>query len=334
MTVATESAALTTYICYISFIMALLFIIAMYHFRAIYKTRKDDMNEIPWSVYLSVLMISLSFIQFTDFMLLILPSIPGWYCFIQIRIGPICYTSFKACLYIILLSRLWSRNSVKCQKIFNYNPIYVKIWSIIIISWSVINGILMNIGGTAIFAGNDIFPKCTNDLSDISLMMSAGLDFVAGTVNLYLFVKPLFSILHQIKDRELKSLVIRLSILSVFTIISTIIALIICMFANGTPIFIFAVGGDELISTLCIILMYKWNTWITDRLLLFCLPSKSMITDDMKNLEIVTDTVSNNQQNREDNISDIENGDNVSNNPVMMNIESNVSVISTASQAL
>ena len=109
-------------------------------------------------------------------------------------------------------------------------------------------------------------------------------DITACVTNTILFVRPLFALSKIIeKDDGLKYLAIKQCVLSMIAIISTIIALLIVAMFN---LYIFAIYTDLIVSSLCIILMYKWNGNCIDKLCLCC---RRMMrpTDDVKNLDAV-----------------------------------------------
>ena len=109
-------------------------------------------------------------------------------------------------------------------------------------------------------------------------------DIAACVTNTILFVRPLFA-LNKItgKDDDLKYLAIKQCVLSMIAIVSTIIALLIVAMFN---LYVFSICMDFVVSSLCIILMYKWNGKCIEYLCLCCCHFMTL-SDDVKNLDSV-----------------------------------------------
>lgn len=97
------------------------------------------------------------------------------------------------------------------------------------------------------------------------------LDFMAIVLNTYFFTQPLFVLYRDTKALPatviiddlsyLKRIAVKQWILSFIAVMTTLLTIVSNVFTNLPEIF---ATFDMLISTLSIICMYEWNSWITD----------------------------------------------------------------------
>ena len=204
-----------------------------------------------------------------------------WYCHISKYIGPSIYNLYKTMLYITLVCRIYKsfQNSE-----LQYNTKALILWIISLIIWTIFNIIYGCLTVTTITV-NKGFPKCVLTPTMIYLASNTLLDIVSTIINGILFVKPLFKLYKISKfDINIKIIAIKQCILSMTAIISSILTLICCaLFQSVAHAFI---SLDICISTLCIILMFKWNSFITSKIFCCCIPSPQQ-TKDIVKLEIV-----------------------------------------------
>ena len=184
--------------------------------------------------------------------------------------GPSLYTLFKANIYLILGCRIYI--SFK-GSIYAYSPRKLSIWCIIVIIWTLFNIIAGNMTVTSNIeqetANQDT--KCIVTPSVIYIMGQGLLDFISMIVNCILFVIPVCK-LYKLSNENIniKKIAIKQCILSVIAVISSVVALAgIGAVSHITPTF---VSVDMFISTCCVILMYKWNSKITESLFCCCMP--------------------------------------------------------------
>ena len=283
----TQSAfmAAMIYAAFTVALMAIFTIIGISHFTAMYKQHKQNLRKLPFRSNLTFLLIFLAILQMIDFLLVSLPAniIGGWFCQIEVISGPTNVILFKAILYVILLSRLWAANGT-----FDYNPFKMKLWTIFILSWSLINILVANLSSVSNYNGPEAATKCDQFVQFYALALVAGLDFISGIVNIILFTRPLFKLYKQINDTDLKSIAVKQCILSIIAVASTLIGVILIGITNE---FVIIIGIDYMVSISSVLLMYKWNSWLTDRLLWCCLQSPNADAD-IKNLEMVVNNPS------------------------------------------
>lgn len=176
-------------------------------------------------------------------------------CDLNAIIGIPLYMMFKLTLYVTLALRVHYvfRNAAELE----YSPKTLKIWVSIIIFWSFMNLILININFTYTFDAT-VYPPCDLQPTRLALMSLALQDLVSGSVNAYLFIRPVLRLKKMIKNtssneqsRDLHDIAIKQCVLSLSAIISTVVGLV-CIILFDIP-FVF-VGSDVVISVLSIIL--------------------------------------------------------------------------------
>merc|ERR1712130_146262 len=91
---------------------------------------------------------------------------------------------------------------------------------------------------------------------------------MGGTINVILFARPLIKLYHRTHDDDFRLLAIKSCILCIISIVTTMIALIV---VGQTNEYMLAISTDQMITCLCITLMYKWNSPIAEILLHCCL---------------------------------------------------------------
>eukprot|EP01084_Bolivina_argentea_P259431 437734_1 len=186
-----------------------------------------------------------------------------WCCEFAAHWGPTGYSIFKFILYYILILRFkvtFRDSSVK------YNINKLRIWVLILFTWTTSNIIAINI------TAQNIPGKCEVATPPIPIMASiASIDFVACIVNTILFSRPLFQ-LHKKRQStnqkrtntvNFKYVAIKQCILSLIAVLSTIFALLVVSMLN---LYVICISFDYVISTSCIILMYSWNSSIIDKI--------------------------------------------------------------------
>merc|ERR1719203_1770164 len=194
--------------------------------------------------------------------------------------GPTLYSLFKTIVYLILGCRIWI--SFK-GSMYAYGDRNLTIWGIIISVWTLFTIIAGNATVTSVVESQDGDTKCIVNPSFIYIISQALLDLTAGIVNCVLFVKPickLYNLTIESGDGDglrIKTLAYKQCILSMIAILSSIVSMFgIAVFGDIVPVF---VASDMFLSAICIILMYKWNKFITDALFCCCLPSESRVAD-------------------------------------------------------
>ena len=185
----------------------------------------------------------------------------GTFCDILIH-APSLYILFKSIMYLTLAIRVWT--FIQTASIFQLTERKLKIWIVIVSSWSVTNLILFNIFTKA-------GEHCRRIYQEPILVSTVLLDFVAITFSTYLFTKPLYTLyktsksLSKVEDKTdnylyLKKIAMKQWILSIIAVGSSMLSLIGVLLYGLPQLF----GTfDYLISTLSIIGMYEWNVWMT-----------------------------------------------------------------------
>eukprot|EP01083_Nonionella_stella_P316844 1151067_1 len=187
------------------------------------------------------------------------------------------YIAYKCCLYLILVNRIHEAFRESQYQVFTTKQL--KIWAGVVIGWSVFNIILIWLTVTVHFEP-DLVPKCHTSVGPPGLMAMALLDLVACGVNLYLFVKPvkeLTKVIALFTDRNvsehnqasmLKHVAVKQRVLSITAVSTTVIGMILIAMFSMEQILI---GLDINLSTLSIILMYKWNNALATKLCCCCI---------------------------------------------------------------
>ena len=196
-----------------------------------------------------------------------------WFCTIMQHVNPSIYILFKLLLNMILILRLTESYG---DSALAYNTKKLNIWAGIIITWSAGNLIYVNLTVTSAI-DNHMFPRCHTMITYPALISMASLDVIAGIINLILFITPLIMLSSLIKDdsvstHSLKNLTKKQCILSIIAVLSTIFALVGMLLIDSQQIFI---PFDMVVSLIAIILLYQWNSTITNGLFCCCLQSDS-----------------------------------------------------------
>ena len=214
---------------------------------------------------------------------------------------------FKSIIYTLFTARIWESFG---DSGMGYSKRLLTIWTVTLIMWSVFNSVL-NITFSKVESVND---TCKYEFFVPMLMSVMLLDFVSLLVNTYLFVKPIYLINQMMKqtvndkshvivdpkqeklsELKLKQIAIKQFLLSLTAMISTMIAY------PGIIMFELAqVWGciDTVISTFCIVVMYRWHnelTWkLFNKFCCCCCRKWMKFHEDMKAME--TEIVDKNKQ--------------------------------------
>ena len=169
------------------------------------------------------------------------------------------YTTFKMMLYILLVSRVYTVYSDGLYTSITGKAL--SIWTLIIILWTLCTNIINIFTTTTVLEHGG---KCANEWAFLFLCSVISLDITAVVVFLYLFTKPLLVLAekqreHSVDNRNyitLRRVALKQCILSLTASISTVIV--------GAFVFVFGMTQvfaclDVVISSICIILMYKWH---------------------------------------------------------------------------
>eukprot|EP01084_Bolivina_argentea_P222444 376518_1 len=252
--------------------MVLLISVGLYHVISLKKHK--GLNTYTKSLYLSLLLLLCGIFTLTGLTLqTFTPYKHNIFCKLSQFGGISSYISFKAVLYLLFVVRLKEcyQNSVIRQ-----NSTVLLCWTIVLLVWSIFNIVLI-IFTTSIYLDLDAIPFCIVALKQYSLISMGLLDVIACVVNLYLFIHPLYILTHVTEEtakdknhsfinndtKALKHIAIKQCILSVIATVTTVAVIICVMLFDMSPMF---ASIDVVLSLVCIILMYRWNAFITDRI--------------------------------------------------------------------
>ena len=210
--------------------------------------------------------------------------LPFHICTVAQHLGPTTYALFKMTLYYIVISRLWS---VFASGPLAYDARKLKAWLAIILGCNALNVVWLNLTVRVEWTPASV-PECQPVIELPVVATALLIDVVSGIISTALFVRPLRKLYSLTLDAELKATMIKQCVLSILAITSTILALGIIAVLN---FYILAVAFDVTTSTLSVILTFRWNSWLTNKLLWCCLPRalrmpKSVQTD-IRNIEII-----------------------------------------------
>lgn len=262
--------------------------ISIYH---IITTLKYAPKKCALNINLSMVLLILAIYTITNLTYEIFDTSPLFCNYTKLVAIP-SYILYKCVLYLILVARIYG--AFASSDMIIVSPTKLKVWSSIIIIWSIINIILNMLTSTVEFS-SDTVPKCITFIWRPVIMLMALLDIIACIVNLYLFIKPVKTIkkmivtMYEQKDEDIENtkvlqhVAIKQCTLSVVTVITTLIAMIgIAMFSLPQ----IWVGLDVNISTLCIVLMYKWNDNLLHKLCCLCIRNSEINIKIMNELSL------------------------------------------------
>ena len=194
------------------------------------------------------------------------------------------YMTFKSVLYIVLILR--SYQSFGTSSV-GYSSTRLIIFGIILIVWNISNVIF-----NAFTINTSIIDdKCYFELYNPYLYSIILMDMVASGISTYLFVKPVITLNKQIKrimmnsvttssdsehdnentirdTKRLRHVAIKQCILSMIAIGSTMIGAVLTVLFHLHQTW---ASLDVVISTFCVVLMYKWYSKLTKKLFqMFC----------------------------------------------------------------
>eukprot|EP01083_Nonionella_stella_P000868 2472_1 len=176
------------------------------------------------------------------------------------------YPLFKIFQSVMLTLRL---HEVYGLSALGYNSKVLMVWGTFLIIWGAFTIIIQPITSTTELDANAV-PKCIVFVHNVFVLSVIGFDICSGIGNCYLFIKPIYKLreLNLRDNTKLKRLATKQMVLCIVTITSSIIAVMGIGLLDFPQVF----GGcDIVISTLCIILMYKWNNSTYERLFCCCL---------------------------------------------------------------
>lgn len=233
-----------------------LLIILIYH---VYTTKKHlkTLNPCnPTSKLNKSIILTLPLFIFASCMAIIQPfPMYGIYCkwSAQYLGGPI-YFLFKLMLYLILTSRVHEAFN---GTMLGYSPNKLKIWAGFLILCNLFIIIAFELL-TATYLDSNTFPKCAMIVNNMVIIAVVALDFIACTVNLYLFIRPLCQ-LHKLsdsKDDTFKSMAKKQCILSIIAILTSVL---VHPSSGIFPQLISFLGLCDInISILCVIFSYDY----------------------------------------------------------------------------
>jgi len=193
--------------------------------------------------------------------------------------GPSLYSLFKTIVYLILGVRIWI--SFK-GSMYAYRTRRLLAWGALISVWTLSTVIVGNLTVTMRVDDAGTETKCIVNPSTAYIASQALLDLTAGVVNCVLFVSPICK-LYKLSadaagdDREassealkIKAVAYRQCFLSMMAILSSLISM--AGIGALTDFVAAFVSFDMFVSTVSVILMYKWNAPITNKMLCCCLP--------------------------------------------------------------
>jgi len=193
--------------------------------------------------------------------------------------GPSLYSLFKTVVYLILGVRIWI--SFK-GSMYEYSARRMISWGALLSFWTAFNIVAGNLTVEyAVEEADDAShtTKCLVNPSMLYIASQAMLDLVAGSVSCVLFVSPickLYKVSAEHADAladalKIKAIAHKQCMLSMIAIVSSLVAMGgLGAVSDLTPVF---VSCDMLLSTLCVILMYKWNATVTTTLFWCCVPA-------------------------------------------------------------
>eukprot|EP01084_Bolivina_argentea_P311694 539555_1 len=249
--------------------------ISIYH---IISTRKHVSNEkCSRPVYLSMSLLFLAICTAINLTMEIFDDFhtPS-FCWYSAYVAIPTYILYKCLMYLILLQRIY----IILYQAFDYTQYQVvtakalKLWLAIIIGWSLLNIIFICTTLTVSFDANKV-PKCHTKVFRPSLISMGLLDIIACSVTLYLFVKPIAQLRKQISNMsatntrmqtdslKLHQIAKKQCMLSTIAVLTTVIGMTLVALFSMEQIFI---GIDINISTVSLILMYKWNDYLVAKL--------------------------------------------------------------------
>eukprot|EP01084_Bolivina_argentea_P193712 332316_1 len=192
------------------------------------------------------------------------------YCIFTVTTFSNLYGLFKTVTYLSLCLKLMG--SFK-GSFAVYSKTFYIIWQIFIISFTVIL-LITSIAQQKIDYINGV---CTFNLSPLIMMTIILGDFFICSVNLYLFLRPLCILRNKNKSHDVTesfhSLIKKNAILASISMVTTISQwLIIAVFISSIMICQIL---DILVTTFCIVLLFKWNGKLYTKLCCCCVKNNN-----------------------------------------------------------
>ena len=286
--------------------------IAVYHINTIKKFEPSELRpkqlcKTP-TMYLSFLLILAGFIMM-GFSIAANAS-HTWHtsqseCEIPLLASVPTSSVFKAITYTLFVTRSWKSYG---DSGMGYSERLLSIWASLLITWSIFNSVLNTLFSSVEVRDN----ACKYSFFSPMLVSGTMMDVTALCINTYLFLRSIYLLNqmdkevgndnshvivhkndHQKSELKLKKIAIKQFILSLTAMISTMIAY------PGIIVFELAqVWGsiDTVISTFCVILMYKWYdelAWKSFGLFCCCCKRWLKFNTDMEHLKEVTSSQAN-----------------------------------------
>eukprot|EP01084_Bolivina_argentea_P141540 248703_1 len=205
------------------------------------------------------------------------------------KLSPLIYQSAKCCMYLIFILRIYY---VYNQSIYAINIIFLQIYAIILIV------IYLSLSFYGYFAGSNhknsvvllgyYITACTRHHGDWFLFISLSMDAINTILTIIAFITPLRKIMNSLKQKyrknfnneNLKYPIIKISILTLFASITSILSHIISILTKTNVAFTI----DIPINALCIMLMTSYYPKLYKRLCFVCITLISLF-DKTKDIE-------------------------------------------------
>eukprot|EP01084_Bolivina_argentea_P270228 459442_1 len=271
--------------------MIMLIGISIYHVISVKSNIKNKLKY-PASLNLSFLLILFGILTLMGILFHVFGRFESdVFCKITQLLGVISYVVFKTILYLLFLFRLYECFGTARIPI-KYKTVTLLCWSATLMTWNMLNIVLIGVTTNIYFDRNTMF--CVVAFQKYTLISLGTVDLIACAVNLYLFTRPIWK-LHKLnknmqknnsfigdESRDLKHIAIKQCILSIIATITTLFGVIFIALIDMSAVF----GSTDItVSFVCIIMMYKWNSFIVEKLCC-CLRKSGKSSDAKTGLEM------------------------------------------------
>eukprot|EP01084_Bolivina_argentea_P046407 85463_1 len=273
-------------------IFAIIFglLITCFHFKSLQsflKKVKKRYRSSP-SYVLSLALVLCTFIMPSIWIFKVIdPFHSMTFCYFHRFVMVNLYTFFKLIQSTILVVRVYE--SYK-ESPLAYDTKKLLVWMVFLTSWTIFNIIFGSFTSSTELDPADI-PPCTTTVSNQFLASMVMLEIISGIGNCYLFIRPLYGLKGFGLPAELQYVAVKQMILAVITVLSSIMAIFCIALLPFAEVFC---SSDIIISTVCIILMYKWNDKIFAKICCCCCNCVQRESKHDKNPEI-ENTVNSNE---------------------------------------
>lgn len=211
------------------------------------------------------------------------------YCDVLLHTGPPSWTTYKLIMYLILTRR--AQESFD-KSAFAYSSVKIRIWMILLITWSTLN-IICNVFTSTFYISSNPheIPQCDVELDPPLLISMILLDLVGGFGSAYLMINPLLQINRMRKQTgqqisiKFQNIAHKQAILSGISIITSWFAMVMIILTDNMHLV--WVSLDLVISTLTVILIYDWNKWLFEKMCCCIVKDKREMNNDNIDLESV-----------------------------------------------